>query len=149
MWSIPLNSDVFENEKTWAKYLANNSTDEFHRKFDNAIEQIREDFGKNYPMIIAGKEVFSNNQFQVRSPADKKLILANFPLASKEDTLHAIESAKEAFYNWSLISYQRRAQIFREVADIFSQNKFNLAAIMSFENGKNRLEAIGDLDEAI
>jgi len=28
---------VFENEKTWAKVVANNSTDEFHRKFNHAI----------------------------------------------------------------------------------------------------------------
>ncbi|OLC91407.1 MAG: 1-pyrroline-5-carboxylate dehydrogenase [Thaumarchaeota archaeon 13_1_40CM_3_38_6] len=148
MWLWP-NTTMFENEKTWAKYVANNSTDEFHKKFDQAIEQESKDFGKNYPMIIAGKEVFSNNQFQVRSPADKKLVLASFPIASKEDTLHAIESASEAFQKWSIVPYQRRAQTFREVADIFSQNKFTLAAILSFENGKNRLESMGDLDEAI
>jgi 1-pyrroline-5-carboxylate dehydrogenase len=100
-------------------------------------------------MIIAGKEILSSNLFQVRSPADKNLILANFPLASKDDVLRAIDSAKEAFYKWSLVQYQRRVQIFREVADVFSQNKFSLAAIMCFENGKNRLEAMGDLDEAI
>ena len=140
---------MFENEKTWAKYVTNNSSDEFHKKFDEAIEQVKKDFGKNYPMIIGGKEVFSNSQLQVRSPADKNLILGNFPLASKEDTQHAIETAKESFYKWSASSYQKRVQIFREVADIFSQNKFNLAAILSFENGKNRLEAMGDLDESV
>ncbi len=140
---------MFENEKTWAKFVENNNTDEFHKRFDSAVEQVRKDFGKNYPMIIGGKEIFSNDQFQVHSPADKNLVLASFPLASKEDTLHAIETAKDAFYKWSLVPYQKRVQIFREVADLFSQEKFQLAAIMSFENGKNRLEAIGDLDESI
>ncbi len=140
---------MFQNEKTWAKYVANNSTDEFHSKFDHAIDHVKKDFGKNYPMIIAGKEILSNNLFQVRSPADKNLILANFPLASKDDTLRAIDAAKEAFYKWSTVPYQKRAQIFREVADVFTQNKFDLAAIMCFENGKNRLEAMGDLDESI
>ena len=140
---------MFENEKTWAKYVENNSTDEFHKKFDSAVEQVRKDFGKRYPMIIGGKEVFSENQFQVRSPADKNLVLAHFPLASKDDTLHAIETAKEAFEKWSLTPYQKRVQIFREVAYVFSQNKFSLAAILCFENGKNRLESMGDLDESI
>jgi 1-pyrroline-5-carboxylate dehydrogenase len=140
---------VFNNEKTWSKYAENNSTEEFHKKFDSAVEQIQKDFGKIYPMIIGGKEVFSENQFQVRSPADKNLVLANFPLASKDDTLYAIETAKEAFEKWSLTPYQKRVQIFRDVADIFSQNKFSLAAILCFENGKNRLESMGDLDEAI
>ncbi len=140
---------MFENERTWSRFAENNSIDEFHKKFDNAVDHIRKDFGKNYPMIIGGKEIFSSNQFQVRSPADKSLVLANFPLATKDDTLHAIETAKESFYKWSLISYQKRVQIFREVADLFSRDKFNLAAILSFESGKNRLEAMGDLDESM
>ncbi len=140
---------MFENERTWARFAENNTTDEFHKKFDDAVDQVRKDFGKNYPMIIGGKEIFSSNQFQVRSPADKNLVLGNFPLATKDDTLHAIETAKESFYKWSITSYQNRVQIFREIADIFSTEKFSLAAILSFENGKNRLEAMGDLDESI
>jgi 1-pyrroline-5-carboxylate dehydrogenase len=140
---------MFENEKTWGRFVENNSTDEFHKKFDQAIIEVQKDFGKNYPMIIGGKEIFSDNIFPVRSPADKNIILGNFPLATKEDTIHAIQTAKESFYKWSLTPYPKRVQIFREIADMFSQNKFNLAAILSFENGKNRLEAMGDLDESI
>jgi 1-pyrroline-5-carboxylate dehydrogenase len=142
-------SIMFENEKTWGKFAENNSTDEFHKKFDQALEETRKDFGKNYPLIIGGKEIFSENLFQVRSPADKNLILGNFSLATKEDIVHAIETTKESFYKWSLSPYQRRVQIFREVADVFSQNKFNLAAVLCFENGKNRLESMGDIDESI
>jgi 1-pyrroline-5-carboxylate dehydrogenase len=140
---------MFENEKTWAKAVLNNSTDEFNRKFDQAIDLVKKDFGKSYPMIIGGKEIYSENQFQVRSPADTRIVVANFPLATKEDTLHAIESAKNAFSRWSQVAYQKRVEIFRECADTLSSDKFQLAAIMTFENGKNRLEAMGDLDEAI
>ena len=70
-------------------------------------------------------------------------------MGTKEDALHAIESAKESFHKWSLTPYQKRVQIFRDVADVFSANKFTLAAILCFENGKNRLESMGDLDESI
>ncbi|WP_245867287.1 aldehyde dehydrogenase family protein [Candidatus Nitrosotalea bavarica] len=140
---------MFENERTWGRFVDNNSTDEFHKKFDDAIDEARKDFGKSYPMIIGGKEIFSDNKFQVRSPADKNLILGHFPMGTKEDALHAIESAKESFHKWSLTPYQKRVQIFRDVADVFSENKFRLAAILCFENGKNRLESMGDLDESI
>src|SRR5579864_7892819 len=140
---------MFENEKTWASAVLNNSTDEFHRKFDQAIETVKKDFGKIYPMIIGGKEIYSDNQFQVRSPADTRIVIANFPLATKEDTLYAIDSAKDAFSRWSKISYQKRVEIFKECADALSSDKFQLAAIMTFENGKNRLESMGDVDEAI
>ena len=140
---------MFENEKTWAKAVLNNSTDEFHSKFDQAVDLVKKDFGKSYPMIIGGKEIHSDNKFQVRSPADTRLVIANFPLATKEDTIHAIESAKDAFPRWSQASYQKRIEIFRECADAFSSDKFQLAAMMTYENGKNRLEAMGDIDEAI
>jgi len=140
---------VFENEKTWAKAVLNNSTDELHRKFDQAIDLVKKDFGKSYPMIIGGKEIYTDNQFQVKSPADTRIIIANFPSATKEDTLHAIESAKDAFSRWGQVSYQKRVEIFRERADAFSSNKYQLAALMTFENGKSRLEAMGDIDEAI
>lgn len=140
---------MFENEKTWASALSNNSTDEFDKKFDQAIEIIKKDFGKDYPMIIGGKEIYSDNKFQARSPADTRIVIANFPLATKEDALHAIESAKEAFSRWSQVPYQKRVEIFRECANVLSSDKFQLAAIMTFENGKNRLEAMGDVDEAI
>jgi 1-pyrroline-5-carboxylate dehydrogenase len=140
---------MFENEKTWGRFVENNSTDEFHKKFDDAVTLVQKDFGKRYPMIIGGKEIFSSGLFQVRSPADKNLILGSFPFATKEDTLHAIETAKESFYQWSLVPYQKRVQIFRDIADVFSRDKFSLAAILCFENGKNRLEAMGDLDESI
>ena len=139
---------MFENEKTWAKAVSNNATDEFHKKFDQAVESVRKDFGKRYPMIIGGKEIYSENQCQIRSPADRNIVIANFPMATNEDTLRAIESAKDAFPKWSTISYQKRVQNFREVADDFSSQKFTLAAIMAFENGKSRLEAMGDVDEA-
>lgn len=140
---------MFQNEKTWARFAENNSTEEFHKKFDAAVEEVRRDFGRAYPMIIGGKEIFSDNTFEVRSPADRNLVLARLPLGTKEDALRAIEAAKAAFEKWSSTPYERRAQIFREVADAFSEEKFRLAAIMSFENGKNRLEAIGDLDESV
>jgi 1-pyrroline-5-carboxylate dehydrogenase len=140
---------MFENEKTWANAVLNNSTDEFHNRFDTAIELIKKDFGKSYPIIIGGKEIFLDAQFQVRSPADTRIVIANFPSATKENTLHAIDSAREAFPGWSTTSYQKRAEIFKECADVFSSNKFQLAAIMTYENGKNRLEAMGDIDETI
>jgi 1-pyrroline-5-carboxylate dehydrogenase len=146
---LATSNDVFENEKTWATAVSRNAVEGFHKKFDQAIESVRKNFGKNYPMIIGGKEIYSENQFQVRSPADRNIVIANFPLASNEETLHAIESAKDAFARWSEVSYQKRVQIFMETADELSSQKFALAAIMTFENGKNRLEAMGDVDEAI
>ena len=140
---------MFENEYTWGKAVANNTTKEFDEKFEKAVDEIKKDLGKDYPIIINGKELFLDEKFEVRSPSDTRIILARFPSATKEDTINAINSAKEAFPKWSSVSYQQRTKIFKDCADEFSKLKFHLAALMSFENGKNRTEAMGDVDEAI
>jgi len=140
---------MFENEYTWGKAISENIIDEFHEKFEKAITDIKNEFGQKFPIIINGKEIFSENSFTVRSPTDKKIILAEFPKSTEKDTVEAVNSAKNAFDEWSNSSYQDRVKIFRDCADNFSNQKFRLAAIMIFENGKNRFEAIGDIDEAI
>ena len=140
---------MFENEFTWGKAVANNSTEEFHANFDRAVEEVKQELGQKFPIIINSKEISSENRFIVQSPADKRITIAEFPKATEDDVLNAINSAKNAFDEWSDTSYQKRVKIFRDCADNFSKQKFRLAAIMTFENGKNRFEAMGDIDEAI
>ena len=57
---------VFENEKTWAKAVSTNAIDEFHKKFDQAVESVRKEFGK-----IAGK-VFAFSLIKLTSPINFK-----------------------------------------------------------------------------
>jgi 1-pyrroline-5-carboxylate dehydrogenase len=139
----------FENEYTWGKAVSNNSTDRFHAEFEKAIDEVKKELGKKYPIIINGKEIYSDDCFTVRSPSDTLISVAEFPKASIQDTENAISSAKNAFEKWSNIPYQKKVEIFRECANIFSSKKFFLAAVMTFENGKNRIESIGDIDETI
>jgi 1-pyrroline-5-carboxylate dehydrogenase len=139
----------FENEFTWGKAIANNSTDKFHTNFDKGIDEIKKELGKKYSTIINGKEIYSDDCFTVHSPSDTRISVAEFPRASIQDTKNTISSAKNVFEEWSNTSYQKRAKIFRDCADTFSSRKFFLAAIMTFENGKNRIESMGDVDETI
>ncbi len=144
-----LTTSMFENEFTWGTAIANKTTDEFHEKYENAVKEFQNELNKEYPVIINGKEIFSKNLFEVKSPSNTSIIVAKFPNCTIEDTNNAIKSAKEKFFEWSNTDYNTRSKIFKECADIFSKEKFRLAAIMSFENGKTRIEAMGDVDEAI
>lgn len=139
----------FENEFTWGKAVSQNTVDEFHELFEKAVTQVKSNLGKKYPIIINGKKIFSNDCFEVRSPADTNLILAEFPNGTEENVNDAANSAKAAFNIWSATPYQDRVKIFCNCADAMSRQKFYLAASMTFENGKNRIEAMNDVDEAI
>jgi len=139
----------FENEYTWGKAVSGNSTDKFHADFEKAIDEVKKELGKKYPIIINGKEIYSDNCFTASSPSDTRISVAEFPKSSVDDTKNAISSAKNAFEKWSNTPFQKRVEIFRDCANSFSRRKFFLAAIMTFENGKNRIESIGDIDETI
>jgi len=140
---------MFENEYTWGKALASGTEEQFHEQFDMAIKQARSTLGNNHPLIINGKEKFTEDKFEVRCPSDTRIILGTFSQASKNDTIDAINSAKSAFSTWSQLDFNVRAKIFQDCANEFSKKKFYLAALMSFENGKNRFESMGDVEETI
>jgi len=146
---IPIQGNLIDNENTWVKAVRNNATDEFHKRFDEGLDAARRDLGRTYPLIINGKEVESEQNFEVRSPSDTSILLAKFPLATKELADEAVSAAREAFSSWSQTPYQERVRLFLDVAKNFSEQKFRLAAIVSMENGKNRLEAMGEVDETI
>ena len=122
----------FENEYTWGKAIDSNSTDKFHADFDKAIDEVQKELGKKYPLIINGKEIYSDDCFTASSPSDTRIAVAEFPKASADDTKDAISGAKNAFEKWSDAPFQKRAEIFRDCANIFSRRKFFLAAIMTF-----------------
>ncbi len=141
---------MFQNEHTFGRLRASGKEDEFHISYERAVDEVRKSFGKTYPIIIDGREVTSTDgTFPDTSPSNTDLLLGNFQKGNRNHAKEAIEAAKMAFESWSRVQYQERVKIYRKAADLVSQDKFRLAAIMTFENGKNRLEAIADVDEAI
>ncbi len=121
---------------------------EFHVKYERAADQVRSEFGKKYPIIIAGKRIKTATTAHT-SPIDSRLVLGYIPAGTGRHVKQAISAARKAFETWGKTDYRERVRICRAAAELMSQHKFELAAWMSYENGKNRYEAIGDVDEAI
>ncbi|NMJ86316.1 MAG: aldehyde dehydrogenase family protein [Thaumarchaeota archaeon] len=140
---------MFENESTLLKTIIHKGEEYFDVKYEDAVLRVKEELGRTYPMIIDGKHVTTEGVFTVLSPIDTRVVVAHFPIGKEEHAKSAITAARNAFWQWSKIDYRERIKIFRQTADIISQRKYELSALLSFENGKNRYEAIGDIDEAI
>src|ERR687888_170458 len=138
----------FRNERTWQNAVEVGKTDEFHAAYQAAIGQVRSEFGAKHPMIIGGEEVWATATFPDTSPADTTLVLGHFQKGTRAHTKQAIRAAKDAFPSWSATPYPERVRIAQAAADLIRDRKFPYAALMSFENGKNRLEAMADVDEA-
>jgi 1-pyrroline-5-carboxylate dehydrogenase len=122
---------------------------EFHDRYERALEQVRSEFGRTYTMVIGENEVRTSDTITHTSPIDTRIVLGHMPIAGAGHVRKAITAAKEAFERWRRIDYRERVHVCRVAADIMADRKFELAAWVSYENGKNRYEAIADIDEAI
>src|SRR3989442_4547478 len=123
-------------------------TEEFHAAYESAVDKIRTGFGQKHPMIIDGQETWATSTFDDLCPADTKIVLGLFQKGTRAHAKRAVKAAQAAFPSWAAKPYTERVQLVQRAADLISQRKFELAALMSFENGKNRYEAMADFDEA-
>lgn len=118
-----------------------------HQYYEEAVEQAKADFGKTYPMFINGQEVFAARTFEKRSPVNLDWVMGHFQSGTKEHVHTAVAAARAAFPAWSARPWPERVEIIRRAADLISERLFEMGANMSLEIGKNRLEAMGDVEE--
>jgi 1-pyrroline-5-carboxylate dehydrogenase len=129
--------------------LAAGQTPEFTKAYDEAAERVRKDLGKTYPNLIGGKETTASRKtFEDRSPSDTRVVLGRFPVGTRDDAKSAITSARKAFETtWRDMGWKERSGYIRKVAAAIERRRFELSALLSVEVGKNRLEAMGDVQE--
>jgi 1-pyrroline-5-carboxylate dehydrogenase len=119
-----------------------------HNAFDAALDQLLGNLGQTYPLLIAGEERAGGDTFEVRSPADNEIVIGRFAAGTAADVNNAVAAAKAAFPAWSQRPWQERVAILRRAAALIREQKFRLAALLILEAGKNRIEAIGEVEEA-
>ncbi len=139
---------VFRNERTWQNAVEGNRTEEYHQAYESAVQKIQGEFGQDHPMILDGEEVLARETFADRCPFNTGLILGRFQKGTRAHAKRATAAARKAFPPWAGLDYKERVRILQRAADLIGERKFLYAALMSFENGKNRHEAVADVDEA-
>lgn len=140
---------TFENESTFTRLKNAGREKDFHLGYEKAVNEVMGQIGRTHPLLIGGKESKASSTFEVRSPSDRDLLVGVFQKASEGDVGGAVQSGLDAYGKWGRLDYKQRVAVVLRAAEIASREKFRLAALMSLENGKNRYEAVGDIDEAI
>jgi 1-pyrroline-5-carboxylate dehydrogenase len=118
-----------------------------HQYFDEAVAAAKANFGQIFPMFIDGENRTAAETFEKRSPADLDMVMGHFQKGTADDVNAAVAAARAAFPAWSGRPWQERVEIMRKAADLISDRLFHMGAVMSMEIGKNRLEALGDVEE--
>lgn len=118
-------------------------------KQKNAVNKVRAQFGKEYPNIIGGKEVFTSAKTKSLNPAHPSEVIGVFQKAGKTEAEAAMQSAAKAFETWKNVAPKERAEYLFRAAKEMRKRRMEINAWMISEVGKNYLEADADTCEAI
>jgi 1-pyrroline-5-carboxylate dehydrogenase len=124
-----------------------NPPEELHKGFDKAVATLKANLGREYGMIIDGKNVFADEKFEDRSPVNTDWVLAIMQKGNASHAKMAVDTARKAFPAWSRTPWQKRVQLVRKASALIEKRIFELSAAMALEVGKNRMESLGDVQE--
>ena len=116
-----------------------------------AIEKVRGELGREYPVVINGEKITLDSKFQSFNPANKTEVVGVFSEVDDDTSLvdKAIDAATEAFKTWRNVPAAERAEYLFKIADVMRKRKHELSAWMVVEVAKTWSEADGDTAEAI
>ena len=131
---------------TYATLSADN--DDLHTAYEQGLQIARSWFGSTLPVYVDGESRTTGETSEVRSPVDTSIVLCRVHSATPADVADAVAAARRAAGSWAATPWQERVTLLRRAADLISERSNELAALMSMEVGKNRLEALGDVEES-
>jgi len=125
------------------------SIEENRRKMEEALKKVEADLGGDYPLIINGERITTEDKIISVNPANKEEVIGHVSKANQELAEKAMQVADETFEWWRKSDPQMRADILFRAAAIVRRRKFEFSAHLVKEGGKPWNEADADTAEAI
>jgi len=122
--------------------------EELHTRFDAAMARVQGHLGRYHPLLIGGVERRARHTLTRHNPADSSQVLGEFAAADSADAEAALAAAHAAWPGWRHTSAARRAELLRSVGRLIEERVYDIAAALTLEVGKNRMEALGEAQEA-
>lgn len=119
------------------------------RQMEAALEAIRSEFDRTYPLYIGNRRISDGEVDEARSPWDTSLVVGRTVRATKQHALDAIAEAETSFQTWRKVPWEERADYLFRVADALRRRRFEFAAVMVYEVSKSWVEADADVAELI
>jgi len=121
-----------------------------HAHLDQVIPDVEARLlGKAQPAFIGGRDRAEGPIVAAASPIDGEIILGEFPQADSSLVDEAVDAARKAFPAWRDLGWQRRIALLRAGVDALEERKWDVSVACLIEVGKSRLEAVGEVEEAI
>ncbi|MBE2974394.1 L-glutamate gamma-semialdehyde dehydrogenase [Priestia megaterium] len=117
--------------------------------FESALELVQSELGKDYPLVIGGELITTEDQIQSINPANKTEVIGRVSKADQDLAEKAMQAALSTFNTWKKEAPEARADILFRAADIIRRRKHEFSAYLVKEAGKPWKEADADTAEAI
>jgi 1-pyrroline-5-carboxylate dehydrogenase len=99
--------------------------------------------------MVAGEAVAEGEVFERRDPANLDVVASRAHEATAAVVERAVVAAREAATPWRRAGWEDRVLRLRRVADAIEDRHIEMAAVVSLETGKTRIEAILEVQEGI
>ncbi|HWI50256.1 MAG TPA: L-glutamate gamma-semialdehyde dehydrogenase [Rummeliibacillus sp.] len=129
--------------------LTDFSKEENRQAYQEALKKVQSELGQDYPLIIGGEKITTENKIVSYNPAKKTEVVGTVSKANQELAEKAMKIADETFKTWSKVKPEVRADILFKAAAITKRRRHEMSAIMTLEAGKPWVEADADTAEAI
>jgi len=120
---------------------------EMHARFEAALAEVRGGLGRRHALHVAGADVETGAFKDKHSPIDRDWLLGSFAQAAPGHVDEAMRAASEAFPRWRATPPAERIRLLRRVAQLIEERVYPIAAAVALEVGKNRMEALGEVQE--
>lgn len=119
------------------------------KEYKAALELVKSQLGKEYPLIIGGEKVMTEDKSVSENPANRGEVIGYVSKADQELAEKAMQAANEAFKTWRKWDPAERANILFRAAAIIRRRKHEFSAWLTYEAGKPWKEADADTAEGI
>jgi 1-pyrroline-5-carboxylate dehydrogenase len=125
------------------------SNPERAREMKIALDQVSQQLGETYPLVINGKKLRARGTIKSINPSLRKEVVGIVQNADRSLADRALAAAEKAFPTWSRVPQGERAQVLIRMAQILRRRKLEFNAWLVLEVGKSWREADADVAEAI
>jgi 1-pyrroline-5-carboxylate dehydrogenase len=119
------------------------------KAMEKALAKVKAMLGKEYPLIIGGDEIYTEDKLISINPSRPSEAVGVFSKANTELANIAIEAATVKFEEWKWVDPKKRANYLFKAAKLMRKRKHEFSAVMIYETGKTWPEADADTAEAI
>ncbi len=117
--------------------------------FQAALEQVKAELGRTYPLVIGGERILLDEVFASENPSRPAEVIGCFAQGTAEHVDQAVQAATAAFEYWRFVPPAERARYLVRAAAEMRRRKHEFSACMVLEVGKSWAEADADTAESI